>query len=111
MVVGPYGHGGALPPDRSHGSGDGGAQKEEFCTMVQTLEGIAPLSTVTADNDPHSEVLSGGNFDIPKGDYPAPYVLEDFQGLLPKPGAPGILTCGYHHTSLRDHPLHCWGHS
>ena len=97
MVAVPYGHGGALPPDRSHESSDGGAQKEEFCTMVQTLEGIVPFSTVTADNDPHSEVLSGGNFDIPKGGYPAPYVLEGFQGLfIPKPGAPGILTCGYH---------------
>ena len=112
MVASLYGHGGVLPPDCSYGSGDGGAQKEEFCTMVQTLEGIVPLSTVTADNDPHSEVLPGGNFDVPKGGYPAPYVLEDFQGLfIPKPGAPGILTCGYHHTSLRDHPLHCQGHS
>ena len=109
MVAGPCGHGGALPPDCSHGSG---ARKEEFCTMVQTLEGIVPLTRVTADNDSHSEVLSGGHFDIPKGGYPAPYVPEDFQGLfIPKPGAPGILTCGYHHTSLRDHPLHCWGHS
>ena len=75
MVAGPYGHGGALPPDCSHGSGDGGAQKEEFCTMVQTLEGIVPLSTVTADNDPHSEVLSGGKFDV---GYLAPYVPENF---------------------------------
>ena len=63
MVAGLNGHGGALPLDHSHGSGDGGTQKEEFCTMVQTLEGILPLSTVTADNNPHS----GGNFDIPKG--------------------------------------------
>ena len=31
--------------------------------------------------------------------------------FLSKPEAPGILTCGYFHTSLRDHPLHCWGHS
>ena len=93
-------------------SDDGGAQKEKFCTMVQTLEGIVPFSTVTADNDPHSEVLSGGNFDVPKGGYPAPYVPENFQGLfIPKPGAPGILTCGYHCNSLRDHPLHCQGHS
>ena len=112
MVAGPYGHGGALSLDRSQGSGDGGAQKEEFCTMTQTLEGIVPLSAVTADNDPHSEVLSSGNFDVPKGGYPAPYVPENFQGLfIPKPGAPGILTCGYHHTSLRYHPLHCWSHS
>ena len=93
MVAGPHGHEDALPPDHSHRSGDGGAHKEEFCTMVQTLEGIVPLSTITADNDTHSEVLSGGNFDVPKGGYPAPYVLEDFQGLfIPKPGAPGILT-------------------
>ena len=80
--------------------------------MVQTLEGIVPLPTVTADNDPHSEVLSSGNFNIPKGGYPAPYIPENFQGLfIPKPGAPGILTCGYHRTSLRDHPLHCRSHS
>ena len=80
--------------------------------MVQTLEGIVPLSTVTADNDPHSEVLSSGNFDVPKGGYPAPYVPENYQGLfIPKPGALDILTCGYHHTSLRDHLLHCQGHS
>ena len=112
MVAGPDGHGGALPPDHSQGSGDGGAQKEEFYTMVQTLRRIVLLSTVTADNDQHSEVLSSGNFDVPKGGYPAPYVLENFQGLfIPKPGAPGILTCGYHCTSLRDHPLHCLGHS
>ena len=112
MVAGPHGHGGALPPDCSQGSGDGGAQKVELCTMVQTLEGIVPLSAVTADNNSYSEVLSRGNFDIPKGGYPVPYVPENFQGLfIPKPGAPGILTCGYHHTSLRDHPLHCQGHS
>ena len=37
MVAGPYGHGGALPLDHSQGSSDSGAQKEEFCTMVQTL--------------------------------------------------------------------------
>ena len=112
MVAGPYGHGGALPPDHSQGSSNGGAQKEEFCTMVQTLEGIVALSTMTANNDPHSEVLSGGNFDVPQGGYPPPYFPENFQGLfIPKPEAPGILTCGYHHTSLRDHPLHCQGHS
>ena len=67
---------------------------------------------MTPDNDPLSEVLSTDNFAITKGGYPAPYVPENFQGLfLPKPGAPDSLTCGYHHTSLRDHPLHCWGHS
>ena len=104
MVAGPYSHGGALPPDHSQGNGDGGVKNEDFCTMVQTLEGIIPLSRVTADNNPHSEVLSSDNFAIPERGYPAPHVLENFQGLfLPKPGAPGILTCGYHHTSLRDH--------
>ena len=76
------------------------------------VEGIIPLSLVTADNDPLSEVLSTDNFTIPGGGYPAPYVPENFQGLfLPKPRASGILTCGYHHTRLRDHPLHCQGHS
>ena len=82
IVAGPYGHGGALPPGSSHGSGDGGTQKEEFCTMVQTLEGIVPLSTVTANNNLHSEVLSGGNFNVTKGGYLAPYVPEDFKGCL-----------------------------
>ena len=110
--MGPYGYGGVLPPDHPWGSGDGDAQKEEFCSMVQTLEGFVPLSAVTVDNNPHSKVLSSGNFDVPTGGYPAPYVPENFQGLfMPKPGAPGILTCGYHRTSLRNHPLHCWGHS
>ena len=67
---------------------------------------------MTVDNDPHSEVLSTDNFAIPEGGYLAPYVPENFQGLfLPKPGAPGILTYGYHCTSLRDHRLQCWGHS
>ena len=56
MVAGPYGHGGALPPSQWWGSGDSGDKGEYFCTMVQTLEGIIPLSSVTADNDPHSEV-------------------------------------------------------
>ena len=112
MVAGPYGHGGALPPCLSWGSGDGGDKSEDFCTMVQTLERIIPLSSVTADNDPHSDILLTDNFAIPEGGYPAPYIPEKFQGLfLPKPGAPGILTCGHHCTSLRDHPLHCWGHS
>ena len=112
MVAGPYGHGGALPPSHSQDSGDGGDKNEDFCTIIQTLEGIIPLSKVTADNDPHSEVLSSDNFTIPEGGYPAPYVPENFQGLfLPKPGTPGLLTCGYHCTSLRDQPLHCCGHS
>ena len=111
-MAGPYGHGGALPPDCSQGSGDGGIKNEDFCTMVQTLKGIILLSRMTADNDPHSEVLSSGNFAVPVGGYLAPYVPENFQGLfLPKPGAPGILTCGYHCTSLRDHRLHCRGYS
>ena len=110
MVVGPYGHGGALSPSQPQGS-DSGDKSEDFCTIVQTLEGIIPLSLVTADNDPYSEVLSNDNFAIPEGGYPTPYVPENFQGLfLPKPGAPDFVICGYH-TSLRDHPLHCWGHS
>ena len=80
--------------------------------MVQTLEGFVRFFSVTADNDRHSEVLSGGSFDVLQEGYAALYVLENFQGLfIPKPGAPGILTFGYHCTSLRDHPLHCQGHS
>ena len=43
---------------------------------------------------------------------PVPYIPENFKGLfLSKPGTPGILTCGYFCTSLRDHPLHGQGHS
>ena len=103
MVAGPHGHGRALP---SQDSGNGVDKNEDLCTMVQTVEGIILLSMVTADNDPHSEVLSSDNFAIPEGGYPAAYVSENFQGLfLPKPGAPGLLTCRYHCTSLRDHPL------
>ena len=36
MVASPYGHGGVLSPDCPWGNGDGDAQKEEFCSMVQT---------------------------------------------------------------------------
>ena len=61
---------------------------------------------------PWSKPAFSGNFDVPMGGYTAPYVPENFQGLfIPKPGAPGILTCGYHCTSLKDHSLHCQGHS
>ena len=43
---------------------------------------------------------------------PVPYIPENFKGLfLSQPKALGILTCGYFFTSLRDHPLHCWGYS
>ena len=113
MVAGPHGHGDTLTPGHTQGSGGaGGGKNENFCTMVQTLEGIIPLYMVNADNDSYSEVLSEDNFIVPEGGYPAPYVPENFQGLfLPKSGAPGLLTCGYHHTNLRDHPLYCPGHS
>ena len=43
MVTSPYGHGGVLPPGNPWGSGDGDAQKEEFSSMVQTLEGFMLL--------------------------------------------------------------------
>ena len=85
LVAGPHSHGGALPPDCSQGSSVGGVQKEEFCTMVQTLEGIVLLSIVTADNSPHSEFLSSGNFDEPEGGYPAAHVPENFPGLFIQP--------------------------
>ena len=45
--------------------------------LVQTLEGLILLSRVTADNDPHSEVLSSDNFIIPGGGYPALHVSEN----------------------------------
>ena len=73
---------------------------------------MIPISEITEDNDPHSEILSNDSFAKPEGGYPAPYIPENFEGLfLSKPRAPGILTCGYFCTSLRDHPLHCQGHS
>ena len=65
MVASPYGHGSVLPSDQPWGSGDDGTQKEEFFSMVQTLDGYVPLSAVTADNDPHSKVLSSDNFNVP----------------------------------------------
>ena len=104
MVAGPYGHGGALPSSHSQDSDDSGNKNGDFCAMVQTLAGIIPLSRVTADNDPHSEALSNDNFAIPEGGYPAPYVPENLQGLF-------LPYLWYHHTSLRDHPLHSCGHS
>ena len=96
MVACPHGHGDILPPDQSQDDGGGDSKNEGFCTLVQTLDGVLPLSMVTEDNDPHSEILSNNSFAKPDGGYPSPYVPENFQGLfLPIPGAPGILTCGY----------------
>ena len=80
--------------------------------MAQSLKGMIPISEITEDKDSHLEILSYDSFAEPEGGYPAPYIPENFKGLfLSKLGAPGILTCGYFHTSLRDHPLHCHGHS
>ena len=112
MVAGPYGHGSALPSNHPKKSDDHEATGEEFFSMVKTLVGIIALFKINADNNPHSEILSGENFAIPKVVYPAPYIPADFQGLyLPQQDAPGILTCQYHNTSLRDHPLHSHSHS
>ena len=73
---------------------------------------MIPLSMVNQDNDPHSQILSNDDFAVPKGGYSAPHVLEGFPGLfLPKPRAPGVIICGYSHTSPQDHPFNCRGHS
>ena len=111
MVAGLHDHSNALPPSQP-GDGDYGSGKDGFCNMVQSLEGMIPISEITEDNDPHSEILSNDSFVEPEGGYLVPYIPENFKGLfLFKPGAPGILTCGKFHTSLRDHPLHCRGRS
>ena len=112
VVTGLRDHGNTPPPSQSRDGDDGSGRDGGFCNMVQSLEGMIPISEVTGDNDPHSEILSNNSFAEPEGGYPAPYVPENFQGLfISKPGAPGIITCGYFCTSLRDHPLHCQGHS
>ena len=73
---------------------------------------MIPISEITEDNDPHLEILSNNSFAEPEGGYPGPYIPENFKGLfVSQLVVPGILTCGYFCTSLRDHPLHCWGHS
>ena len=108
IVAGPHGHNQAQ--GQSQGRSDDG--NEGFCNLVQTTDGMIPLSMVNQDNDPHSEILSNNDFTVPKGGYLAPYVPEGFPGLfLPKPRAPGVIICGYSHTSLQDHPLNCRGHS
>ena len=112
MVTGLHDHSNAPPPSQSRDGDDGNGRDGSFCNMVQSLEGMISISEVTEDNDPHSEILSNDSFAEPEGGYLAPYIPENFKGLfLSEPGAPGILTCGYFCTSLRDHPLHCWGHS
>ena len=110
IVAGPHSHNRAQSSGQSWGRSDN--SNEGFCNFVQTTDGMISLSMVNQDNDPHSEILSNDDFAVPKGGYPAPYVPEGFPGLfLPKPRTPGMIICGYSHTSLRDHPLNCWGHS
>ena len=112
VVAGPHGHSNAPPPCQPGGGDDGSGKDGGFCNLVQSLEGMIPISEITEDNDPPSEILSNDSFATPEGSYLVPYIPEKFEGLfLSKPGAPGILTCGYFCTSLRDHPLHFQGHS
>ena len=112
VVAGPHGHSNAPPPSQPGDRDDGSGKDGGFCDLVQSLEGMIPISEITEDNDPHSEILSNDSFAKPEGGYLASYIPENFEGLfLSKRGAPGILTCGYFRTSLRGHPLHCWGHS
>ena len=110
IMAGPHGHNRAQSSGQFQGRSDNG--NEGFCNLVQTTDGMIPLSMVNQDNDPHSEILSNNDFAVLEGGYPAPYVPEGFPGLfLLKPRAPGVIICGYSHTSLWDHPLNCWGHS
>ena len=112
MVAGLNGHSNTLPPSQPGDGDDGSGKGGGFYNLVQSLEGMIPISEITEDNDPHSEILSNDSFAKPEGGYPVPYVPENFEGLfLSKLGAPGIFICGYFHTCLRDHPLHCQGHS
>ena len=112
MVAGPHDHSNAPPPSQPGDGDDGSGNDGGFCNMVQSLEEMIPISEIIEDNDPHSEILSNDSFAEPEGGYLVPYIPENFKGLfISKLGASGILTCGYFRTSLRDHPLHCWGHS
>ena len=105
-------HSNTQPPNKPGGGDEDSGKDHGFCNLVQFLEGVIPISEITEDNDPHLEILSNDSFAKPEGGYSAPYVPENFQGLfLSQLEAPGILTCGYFHTSLRDHPVHCQGHS
>ena len=109
IMAGPHCHSQTQSSNQYSGeSGDG----NEFCSLVQTTDCMIPLSMVNQDNNPHSEILSNDDFAVPKGGYPAPYIPEGFPVLfIPKPRAPGMIICGYSHTSPWDHPLNCRGHS
>ena len=100
VVAGLHGHSNAPPPSQLGHGDDGSGKGGGFCDLVQSLEGMIPISQITEDNDPHSEILSNDSFAKPEGGYLVPYIPENFEGLfLSKPGAPGILTCGHFHTS------------
>ena len=43
---------------------------------------MIPISEITEDNDPHSEILSYDSFAKPEEGYLAPYVPENFKGLF-----------------------------
>ena len=43
---------------------------------------MIPISEITEDNDPHSEILSNDSFAEPEGCYPVPYILENFKGFF-----------------------------
>ena len=65
VVAGPHGHSNAAPPSQP-GDGDDGCGKDGgFCDLVQSLEGMIPISEITEDNDPHSEILSNDSFAKP----------------------------------------------
>ena len=60
-----------VPPSSQPGDGDDGSGKDGgFCNMVQSLEGMIPISEITEDNDPHLEILSNDSFAEPEGGYP-----------------------------------------
>ena len=96
MVAGLHVHSNAPPPNQL-GDGDDGSSKDGgFCNMVQSLDGMIPITEITEEHDPYSKILSNDSFAKPEGGYLVPYIPENFKGLfLSKPGAPGLLTCGY----------------
>ena len=71
------------PPPNQSGDGDEGSCKDHgFFDLVQSLEGVIPISEITEDNDPHLKILSNDSFAKPEGGYPVPYIPENFKGLF-----------------------------
>ena len=96
-VAGPHGHSNAPLPSQPRDGDDGNGKDDGFCNMAQSLEGMIPMSDITEDNDPYSEILSNDSFAKSEGGYLAPTFQRTLK--VSKLGAPGILICRYFHTS------------